>query len=116
MVAQVESAPSQEAAADELRLDIELPGALRWIRHRLSPIHAALTVLKGAMPDRFICCEPTITSFRLHLDTDSVLLSLREIAEDLLPCLPPPLGFRPHSLSTGERKSIRQQETGADPP
>ena len=38
----VEQASSREAAAEGLRLDIELPGVLRWLRRRVQPIHLAL--------------------------------------------------------------------------
>ena len=41
-----EQAPSREAAADGLRLDIELPGALRWMRRRLQAVYVALHLLK----------------------------------------------------------------------
>ena len=38
VVCVVEASRSVEAAADVLRPDIELPGAVRWVRRRLSPI------------------------------------------------------------------------------
>ena len=44
-----EQASSREAAADGLRLDIELPGVLRWLRHRIQPVHLALHLLRGLM-------------------------------------------------------------------
>ena len=36
-----------------LRLDIELPGALRWVRRRVQAVHASLNLLKGLLPERF---------------------------------------------------------------
>ena len=44
VVVAVEQASSQEAAADALRPDIELPGALRWARRRLKAVSAVLKV------------------------------------------------------------------------
>ncbi|MFH2059191.1 MAG: hypothetical protein ABIJ59_09845 [Pseudomonadota bacterium] len=45
VINQIESAPSQEAAADNIRPDIGLPGILRWMRHRLFLIRASLILL-----------------------------------------------------------------------
>lgn len=49
----VEQAPSLEAAADGLRPDIELPGAVRWTRRRKRAAHAGVNVLRGLMPHTF---------------------------------------------------------------
>ena len=116
VVDQVEQARSLEAAADALRLDIELPGALRWMRRRVKSIHASLTTLKGLAPEHFLECEPTLASFRRHIEVDPVLPVLREIAALHLAFLPPPLGFRPPPLAGGEPKSVLQHRTGPDPP
>jgi len=51
VVVAVEQAASREAAADYLRTDIELPGALRWIRRRLQAVHTALILILGLFPD-----------------------------------------------------------------
>jgi len=67
VVDQVEQAGTVERAADALRLDIELPGALRWTRRRVKSIHASLTTLKGLAPEPFgaavvnDCCSRTVT-------------------------------------------------------
>jgi hypothetical protein len=50
VVAAVEAAPSVQGAADELRPDIELPGARRWVRRRLGPVRAALLALVTIVP------------------------------------------------------------------
>ena len=112
----VEQAKSLEAAANRLRLDIELPGAIRWIRRRVKYVHASLTILLGLLPELFIGCQPTLTAFCQRLQTDFVLLTLREITALHLGFLPPPLGFRPPSRSGGEPKSGDQHRTGPDPP
>ena len=47
VINQIESSPSQEAAANNIRLDISLPGALRWMRRRLFLIRSTLILLIG---------------------------------------------------------------------
>jgi len=116
VVDRVEQADTVEAAADRLRLDIELPGALRWTRRRFQPIHAALTTLKGLSPERFSDCAPTLASFRQRLGVAAVLPALREIAAVHLAFLLPPLGFRSPPLAGGEPKRGHQHRTGTDPP
>jgi len=116
VVDRVEQADTVESAADRLRLDIELPGALRWTRRRFKPVHASLTILKGLSPERFSNCEPTLASFRRRLGVDAVLSTLREIAAPHLAFLPPPLGLRPPPLVGGEPKRSFQHRTGTDPP
>ena len=105
VVVAVEQARSREAAADELRLDIELPGALRWMRRRLQAVHTALTLIVGLFPDLFAGCLPNLSAFRQRLGCAWVLPALREIAEAQLPQLPPPLGFRAPPAHGGESKS-----------
>ena len=46
VVIAVEQATSLEAAADRLRPEVELPGAIRWTRRRVRRIHGALAVLR----------------------------------------------------------------------
>lgn len=116
VVDRVEQISTVEAAADQLRLDIELPGALRWTRRRFQPIHASFTILKGLIPERFTDCAPTLASFRQRLAVDAVLPALREIAAEQLAFLPPPLGLRPPPRSDGEPKRAIQHQPGPDPP
>ena len=116
VVVAVEQASSQEAAADALRPDIELPGALRWARRRLKAVHAALILLLGLFPDRFCGCQPTLGAFRQCLGVDWVLPRLRAIADVQLAGLPPPLGFRPPLPRGGEPETARQHQVGPDPP
>lgn len=116
VVAQVEQARSLETAANGLRLEIELPGVLRWLRRRVQAIHLTLVLLKGLMPAWFAACDPTLAAFRQRLARDAVLLPLREIAACHLPVLPPPLGFCPPKPSAGDPQGRFQQRAGPDPP
>ena len=83
VVRAVEQAPSQEAACQGLRPDIELPGVLRWVRRRVQAVHAALQALKGLLPERF-ACAPTLGAFAICLGVSEVLLALRPIGEPFL--------------------------------
>ncbi len=107
----VESSPSQNAAADKTRLDIELPGALRWIRRRLFLVKITLTTLISSCPFLFAGCRPTILCFRSTFNYEKILSRLRGLADLNLYCLPPPVGFGPH-----HKKMRFQQQMGTDPP
>lgn len=115
-VVSTEQAKSLEAAADGVRPDIELPGALRWLRRRVARVHAALSILRGIEPERFGNCRPTLSEFRACLDVVPVLSALREMASASLADLPAPLGFRPRLASASEYRRARQHNTGTDPP
>lgn len=116
IVERVERASSMEAAADGMRTDIELPGALRWIRRRVKATHRSLHLLKGLLPDPLAAWSPTVSAFRQGLAVDELLPRLREIADTHLPLLPPPLGFRPPPLAGGDPHSALQHDMGPDPP
>ena len=116
VVVAAEQAVSREVAADGLRLDIELPGALRWMRRRLKPVHTALILILGLFPDLFAGCPPTLSAFRQRLGIEWVLPALREIAQAQLQQLPPPLGFRPPSARGGDSNQPDQHQAGPDPP
>jgi hypothetical protein len=115
VVRQVERAPSLEAACVSLRTDIELPGALRWVRRRVQAVHAALLALKGLLPERFPCV-PSLLAFAACLGVVEALVALRPIGEPFLPHLSSPLGFLPRRPPGGGRGRARQHRAGADPP
>lgn len=116
MVLAAEQAASREAAADGLRPDIELPGALRWLRRRLQGVYRALHLLRALMPDRLAGAGPTLVSFSACLGVAAVLLALREVAAVHLAVLPAPLGFHPRLTCGGERPRHFQHPVGPDPP
>jgi hypothetical protein len=116
VVGRVEQAGSLESACSGLRIEIELPGVLRWVRRRVQAVHGALTTIKGLMPERFAGCEPLLGAFAGHLGVDGVLPVLRQIAVPYLSSLPAPLGFSPRHRCGGEPDGSRQQPAGPDPP
>ncbi len=116
VVAAVEQAKSLEAACADLRLDIGLPGVLRWVRRRVQAIHASLNTLKGLLPERFAGCEPRLGAFAGRLGLDAILQALRQIAAPYLALLPAPLGFSPRRVGGGEQARTDQHPAGPDPP
>jgi hypothetical protein len=102
--------------AQELRPDIEIQGAVRWVRRRVLAAAIALLALKGLRPDVLTRVGPTLGDFRAALGVEAVLPALREMAGPQLASVPPYVGFgpRPKGGNTGSRR--RQHETGADPP
>lgn len=116
VVLAVEQATSLEAAADQLRPEVELPGAIRWTRRRVRRVHAALRVLRGLDPVRFEGWPLTLGAWRMRLGLAPVLPTLRAIAADYLHELPAPLGLRPLPDIGGESPPPAQHPMGPDPP
>lgn len=116
VVATAERAPSLEAAANRLRLDIELPGALRWLRRRIHLVQRCLVVVIGLLPDRLAGCAAQLTAVRERLGHDAVLTLLRALVAEQLSHLPVPLGFYPAVGRRGGAVRSRQQPMGPDPP
>ena len=116
VVATLEQAKSQEAAADVLRPEILLPGALRWLRRRVQRVHAALVILRGAFPELFLECPATVSAFRSRLGISPVLPLLRVLPAASLHELPAPLGFRARLASFQPQRTGIQHKTGTDPP
>ena len=116
VVCAVEQAESIEAACAKLRLEIELPGVLRWVRRRVRGVYASLILLKGILPELLEGCEPTLGAFAKRLGLEGVLVSLRRIAARYLSFLPSPLGLRPRRSRGGESGRPYQHSVGTDPP
>jgi hypothetical protein len=116
VVAAVEVAQTREQASEALRPDIELPGALRWLRRRTRLVHAGLAAAIGLLPGLLAGCRPTVMSVRSALGAEVALVRLRlELAPHLV-VLPPPLGFGPRPAPRRPSPTALQQEAGPDPP
>jgi len=124
-VLDVERAGSIAAAANTLRTDIQLPGALRQLGGLTRAVHAALRGVRGLEPERLGLCAPTLAGFAVALgivpDADtsaagSVLVALRSVAAAHLHRLPAPLVFDPCRVRAGRRRSGFQHEVRADRP
>ncbi len=116
VVRAVEQAKSVETACAHLRLEIELPGVLRWVRRRVQRVHASLILIKGLRPELFAGCKPTLRGFAQRLGLAAVLPTLRRIAEPFLAQLPAPLGFSPWRARGGGPARAHQHAAGPDPP
>lgn len=114
VVAKVEQAASQEAAARDLWPELELASALRKLRRWRRAVVVMLVVVRGLYPDLFVD-EPSVTAFREHLG-EPVLVALRKKVARHLHALPPPLGFGPRPKPRPPRPSELQHEAGPDPP
>lgn len=105
-----------EAAARALRVkEIELPGALRWLRRRRRGVRAAVLALVTAMPGR-LGTVAEVRALRSVLGTERALVALREIGAEHLHALPPPIGFLPPGRARAEGEASHQHQTGTDPP
>ena len=116
MVLAVEQAPSRALAAEQLRTEIELPGALRYLDRLCASVHNALSVIRGLEPVRFAEVAPTLQAFAQVLGAGSILARLRGLVTRYLPHLPIPFGFDPHRRSLDAADRRRQHRTGPDPP
>lgn len=106
-----DDACSLETAAFVLRPEIELPGALRWLRRRIGYVRDILVTVAGLILPG---CPPGLDPFRQALATGRVLVRLREKAASHLPSLPPILGFGPRHHSRWSAKTLFQQSMGPD--
>jgi hypothetical protein len=113
VVAAVEAAPSVEAAADKLRSDIELPGAIRWVRRRLAPVRAVLLALVTLSPEHLGGCAPTLRDVGVRLGTP-VLRQVRAQSERQLAALAAPVGFGPGPRPRTRRPPPREHDPGPD--
>jgi len=111
-----ETTGSFEQVAQQVRPDIELQGAVRWVRRRVMAVALALVTLKGLVPEVLEGAQPTLESFRRVLGLPSVLARLRGLAGAQVLRVPFPVGLG-HRHASGERgERARQHPTGADPP
>lgn len=109
----VQDSPSQEAVADKIRDDIELIGALRWVRHRLFLVQMTLNMLIDLVPDLPKNFIPKISCFQQFFDVQFVLPVIRGYVSSHLQILPPPIGF---ASCPKKKKNRFQHKMGTDPP
>lgn len=107
---------SIESAAEELRGEIELPGAVRWLGRRTRLVTAGIVALLGLLPDLLARCEPTVVALRDRLGAEPVLPVVRALAAGHLHALPPPLGFGPRPVRRRRVLTGVQHNPGPDPP
>lgn len=115
VVVRVEESASVEAAAKKLRPDLEVAGAIRWVRRRVQSVRASLVILLTLLPGS-LGTEARLVEVRRILATERALVALRAISAVHLHALPRPLGFRPAGARTSKREERLQHKTGADPP
>jgi hypothetical protein len=115
VVAKVEDSTSVEAAASALRPDIDLPGAVRWVRRRLKGVRTALLALLTLLPVR-MGTKAELRAVRAELSTERALVALREIGAAHLSRLVRPLGFCPPRSGWAQGEEQLQHKTGPDPP
>jgi hypothetical protein len=112
----VELAVSLASAAMERRLEIELPGALRYLSRICKAVHKALNICRGLLPDALASLPPTIHGFTALGDEAQVLMCLRRQVAQHLAQLPTPVGFNPSRHKAVARPGGLQHQTGRDPP
>ena len=113
--AKVAAGESIEKASERIRPDIQLPGAVRWVRRRLSAVRMALLALVTLLP-RQLGNVPRLGDVRKVLGTEHALIRLREIGSAHLGTLAPPFGFGPRPKRRWRKRRCSQQGTGPDPP
>jgi hypothetical protein len=105
-----------EATARALRVvEVELPGARRWLARRRRGVQAALLALVTLLPGR-LGTVPELRALRAVLSTDRALVALRGIGAEHLHALASPLGFSAPEARGRKRERAHQHETGPDPP
>jgi hypothetical protein len=112
--AKVAAGESIEKAAERIRPDIQLPGAVRWVRQRLGAVRMALLALATLLPGQ-LGNEPRLGDVRKVLGTEHALMRLREIGSAHLGSLAPPFGFWPRPKRRRRKRRRSQQGTGPDP-
>lgn len=105
---------SIEEVAATLRPDIEVQGAVRWMRRRVVAVAVALKVLKGLQPDVFGSVELTLGGVCAALGVVEALPAVRASAGAQLRAMPPYVGLGSR-FRGGKRGQLRlQQGAGAD--
>lgn len=100
--AAAEQGVALEPIADEIRPSeqledpdsvVEPASVVQWMKRRHRSVLAGLVVIAGLMPEFFAQCPTTLEGFAQRLDTDAVLVTLRQVAAEHLQHVPAPIGF-----------------------
>jgi hypothetical protein len=105
---------SIEEVAASLRPDIEVQGAVRWVRRRVVAVTIALRVLKGLRPDVFGGVAPTLGGVCAALGVAEALPAVRASAGAQLKAMPPYVGFGARHRGGKHGQWRLQQGAGAD--
>lgn len=116
VVVKAEQAETREKAVEALWPDIGLAGALRKLRRWTAAVTTSLTLARGLVAPAFLLDDVSVMAFREQMNTNSVLVTLRETLAPRLHALPPPLGFGPRTKARPARPTSEQHEAGPDPP
>lgn len=114
-VVAMETADSQERATESVRTDINMSGALRWLRRRQRAVRAAMLALLGVLGGTDLPCrQPEVTAWREALGTDHALLALRRLGAEHMQRIPAPLGLCRSGRARGGGGGGFQQDPGTD--
>ena len=93
-----------------------LAATSQWLSRRVRWVQATLITVAGLFPQLFAGLEMTVTAFRSHLQSEHVLMVLRELCSEHLAHLPAPVGFGPRQGSGKSAKGEFQQSMRSDRP
>ena len=95
-VVAVEETDSLAAGADRARpgRHVDSRAARRWSVRRVNWVQLILTIAIAIHPDLFANIPVSVTAFRQHTGSETVLVDLRLVASRHLQAMPNPVGFR----------------------
>jgi hypothetical protein len=116
-----ERGDSLEATAEALRPDIDVQGALRWLRRRVRSFEEAVRAALGAVPAlTAVATTPAEVAKALGVDVGDGLTRLRALVSARLPRLVVPFGFlarwRARETAEVDFNNRRARRAGRDPP
>jgi hypothetical protein len=93
-----------------------LAATSQWLSRRVRWVQATLITVAGLFPELFAGLAMTVTAFRAHLQSERVLVDLREICSCHLVHLPAPIGFGPRQRFGKSANGASQQSMRSDRP
>ena len=95
VILEVQKHPTLVSAAEHIRPDIELQGALRWINRRIAYVSTVLKAIAGLIPEIGF---NSLKQLQKKLNVDFALPCLRKILNNHLYALPRIIGLIPPQL------------------